>query len=169
MFRNDWEDLLVELDGSDLTDGQLWLSVIDLKKCYLFLGLGPCASDMCAFSDPRYEPQWPLSSPPPMSWRLLGGDERQGRWRQFLCVPFGLAPAVAYCSALSGEMSSMLLAHAIPNNYFVDDDLIVKRGYRKSLEAKEHAGHHNRLGVSPRTGKVLRLHRRSVRWAKNDT
>jgi len=127
-----------EFDWAAGDDGLLWLSVMDLTKYYLYLGLGPVTSALCAFSDPRYEPTWPLKGEPPATWtagRKAAG--RTGRWRRFVCCPFGLAPMVAYSSALSGEMSQMLLAHGVANNYFVDDDLLVVRGRRRSMAAKQ--------------------------------
>ena len=35
---------------------------------------------------------------------------------------------MAYSSAISGEIGQMLIALGIPNNFFIDDDLQVKRG-----------------------------------------
>ena len=118
-------------------DGLLWIVILDLTKYYLYLGLGAVASRICSFSDPRYEVTWPLKSEPPESWKRIKEQGRRGRWRRFSCCPFGLAPMVAYCSALSGEMSMMLLALGLPNNYYIDDDFILQRGRKRSVAAKQ--------------------------------
>ena len=117
-------------------DGLLWLSV-DLTKYYWFLPLGPVASELCAFSirasslHGRRQGRRRRHGCGSRGARAAGAAGRH--WRKFLCVPFGQLRRWR-ASAVSGEMSSMLL---VANNYFVDDDLLVCRGFRRSTAAKQ--------------------------------
>ena len=127
------------LNSADLNDDDLiWLFVQDLTAYYLYLALGERTSRLTWISDPRRESQWKGSGAPPADWAKHHGPGgtpgyRRGRYRRFLTIPFGLQPAVAYSSAISGEMSHMIVAWGIPNNYFIDDDLGVVRGKRRAL------------------------------------
>ena len=105
----------------------IYLSVTDMSKYYLYLALGRKAQKLTYFSDPRYEMHWGGKQDPPLHWKGRRRG-RFGRWRHFLTCPFGLKPLVAYSSAISGEIGQMLIALGIPNNFFIDDDLQVKRG-----------------------------------------
>ena len=138
-----WRPLSLLLNSTDLNDDDLiWLFVQDLTAYYLYLALGERTSRLTWISDPRRESQWKGSGAPPADWAARHGPGgkpgyRCGRYRRFLTIPFGLQPAVAYSSAISGEMSHMIVAWGIPNNYFIDGDLGAVRGKRRALRAKD--------------------------------
>ena len=138
-----WRPLELLLDHEGINDDDLiWLFVQDLTAYYMYLALGERTSKLTWFSDPRRETKWRGSGPPPSDWNEKLGPNgepgyREGRYRRYFSVPFGLQPAVAYSSAISGEMSHMIVAWGIPNNYFIDDDLGVVRGRRRAFIAKD--------------------------------
>ena len=132
-IENEVRTALAYVDNA--SDAQpLYLSVTDMSKYYLYLALGRKTQQLTYFSDPRYEKEWGGKKKPPPDWKKRRRG-RFGRWRHFVTCPFGLKPLVAYSSAISGEIGQMLIALGIPNNFFIDDDLQVKRGRLSSRAA----------------------------------